>query len=136
MSKGLHAYFKKYQWSNTTLPDFVSSLEQAWKETGDSSLGSDFSLARWCDEWLTSSGINIIEPLNQDGNGLSIKQSLGLRGKNRLRKQKFDISLFNQVGQQHVIRNVVISEKDEITGVEMSSLPKDFTIAAIYLNEG
>jgi len=70
MSKGLHAYFNKYQWSNTTLPDFVGSLEQAWKETGDVSLGTDFSLARWCDEWLTSSGINIIEPLNQDGKGL------------------------------------------------------------------
>lgn len=68
MSKGLQSYFKKYQWSNTTLPDFVGSLEHAWKETGDSSLGAEFSLSRWCDEWLTSSGINIIEPVFKDGN--------------------------------------------------------------------
>ena len=63
------------------------------------SLGADFSLARWCDEWLTSSGINIIEPIILEGSSLQIRQSMGLRGKNRLRKQKFDVSLFNQSGQ-------------------------------------
>ncbi len=108
----------------------------AWKETGDVSLGADFSLARWCDEWLTSSGINIIEPLKLEGGGLEIRQSEGLRGKNRLRKQKLDVSFYNNAGQQHIVRNVVISEKEEITSVDTSSLPDGFSIAAIYLNEG
>ena len=108
----------------------------AWKETGDVSLGADFSLAGWCDEWLTSSGINIIEPLKLEGGGLDIRQSEGLRGKNRLRKQKLDVSFYNNTGQQHIVRNVVISEKEEITSVDTSSLPDGFNIASIYLNEG
>lgn len=83
-----------------------------------------------------SSGINIIEPLKLEGGGLEIRQSEGLRGKNRLRKQKLDVSFYNNTGQQHIVRNVVISEKEEITSVDTSSLPDGFNIAAIYLNEG
>ncbi len=87
MKRGLHAYFDKYQWSNTTLPDFVNCMQDAWKETGDKSLGEDFNFLKWCDEWLTTSGINIFEPeISEDRKSLSIRQSTGLRGKNRLRK--------------------------------------------------
>ena len=69
MSKGLHKYFKKYEWKNTTLPDFVSCLEEAFIESGDTSLGADFDFSQWCDTWLMSSGINILEPVIevQDG---------------------------------------------------------------------
>lgn len=31
MSKGLTLYFKKHEWGNTTLPDFVGCLEDAYK---------------------------------------------------------------------------------------------------------
>ena len=30
MSRGLHAYFEKHSWGNTTLPDFVSCLAEAY----------------------------------------------------------------------------------------------------------
>jgi len=73
MKKGLHLYFNKHKWQNTTLPDFVGALEQAWKESGDKSLGPDFSLTRWCDEWLNSSGINILEPIISTENGWSLQ---------------------------------------------------------------
>ena len=48
-------------------------------------MGADFNLSNWCDTWLKSSGVNILEPIvefNEDGSlkSLKIKQSLGLRG--------------------------------------------------------
>ena len=137
MKRGLHAYFDKYQWSNTTLPDFVNCMQDAWKETGDKSLGEDFNFLKWCDEWLTTSGINIFEPeISEDSKSLSIRQSTGLRGKNRLRKQKIDIALYNSAGKIHIIKNHVVSEKEPVTVVDMSSVPADFNFIAIYLNSG
>lgn len=61
---------------------------------------------------------------------------MGLRGKNRLRKQRLDISLFDQEGQIHVIKNHVLSEKDEVTIVDLSSVPAGFKFVAVYLNHG
>jgi aminopeptidase N len=85
MSKGLKIYFDKHQWGNTTLPDFVGALEQAWQESGNTSMGSDFNLTEWCDSWLKSSGVNILEPvveLTPEGQlkSLKIRQGCGLRG--------------------------------------------------------
>ena len=62
MRAGLHRYFKKYEWGNTTLPDFVSCLQWAWDESKNTSMGDDFNFTDWCDTWLKSSGVNILEP--------------------------------------------------------------------------
>lgn len=64
-------------------------------------MGSDFNLRAWCDEWLKTSGSNILEPvveLNADGTlkSLKIKQSCSLRGQNRLRKQKLNIAIYEK----------------------------------------
>ena len=89
MSAGLHLYFERHQWGNTTLPDFVSCLAEAYESSGDKSIGENFNLTQWCDTWLKSSGINILEPIIEVENGqlksLKIKQALNVRGKNRLR---------------------------------------------------
>ena len=143
MSKGLAIYFNKYEWKNTELPDFVGSLEQAFVESGDKSMGEDFNLTNWCSTWLKSSGINILEPiveLNEDGSlkSLKIKQSLGLRGQNRLRKQKLNVALYKKSFAKGdspvVIENVVISETEELTNINISELPPDFVIGAINVN--
>ena len=63
MSKGLAIYFSKHQWGNTELPDFVGALEQAYEESGDKSMGEGFKLSEWCNTWLKSSGVNILEPV-------------------------------------------------------------------------
>ena len=67
MSRGLHAYFAKYKWKNTTLPDFVSCLADAYRESGDVSLGPNFDFTAWCDTWLMSSGVNSFEPVIERG---------------------------------------------------------------------
>ncbi len=61
---------------------------------------------------------------------------MGLRGKNRLRKQRLDIALFNEKGDFHIIRDHVVSEKEELTVVDLTSMAPDFKIAAVYLNDG
>lgn len=144
MSKGLAIYFNKYEWKNTELPDFVGALEQAYVESGDKSMGEDFNLTNWCNTWLKSSGINILEPVvehNEDGSikSLKIKQSLGLRGQNRLRKQKLNVGLYEEAfakgDSPFVIENVVISETEELTDIDISKLPSDFVLGAINVNQ-
>jgi aminopeptidase N len=106
-------------------------------------MGEDFNLTNWCSTWLKSSGINILEPiveLNEDGSlkSLKIKQSLGLRGQNRLRKQKLNVALYKKSFAKGdsplVIENVVISETEELTNINISELPPDFVIGAINVN--
>ena len=62
MSKGLHKYFARHKWGNTTLPDYVSCMAEAFAESGDTSLGPNFDLTSWCDSWLNTSGVNILTP--------------------------------------------------------------------------
>ena len=77
-------------------------MDVAFKEKGKdlSIYGHDFSLQKWCESWLNSSGINIIEPTDVQANGDKMKivltQSNDLRGKNRLRLHKIDIALYNE----------------------------------------
>jgi len=52
IKKGLHNYFKKHQWKNTTLPDFINCLAEAYNESKDKSMGTDFDFIEWSDSWL------------------------------------------------------------------------------------
>ena len=98
------------------MPDFVSCLVEAYQASGDTSLGENFDMTQWCDTWLKTSGVNILEPILEVENGqlrsLKIRQSLGLRGKNRLRLQKLNVGLYEAGGASgapFVIRDVIIS---------------------------
>ena len=93
-----------------------------------------------------TSGVNVFEPVvDVDNNGLlrslSINQGMGLRGKNRLRLQKLDIGLFCAIDSAesslvvpHVIKNVVISGTEELTVVDLSSLPPNYRFGAVVIN--
>lgn len=93
-----------------------------------------------------SSGVNIFEPvIERDADGklssLSIRQGMGLRGKNRLRLQRMDVGLYAAVDSSassavapYVIKNVVVSATEELTVVDLSSLPADFCFGAIAIN--
>ena len=142
MSKGLTMYFKKYEWQNTTLPDFVGCFDEAYRASGDKSLGADFDLVAWSDTWLNTSGVNTLEPILELADGklksLKIKQGMGLKGKNRLRTQKLNVALYRagQDSEPIIIREVVVGEKEELTTVDISSLPADFQFGAVNVNEG
>jgi len=106
-------------------------------------MGDNFNLKNWCDTWLKSSGVNILEPvvaLNADGTlqSLKVKQSNGLRGQNRLHTHKLSIAIyekaFNKGDQPFVIDNVLVSESDEVTEIDTSKIPSDFVVGAINVN--
>jgi len=50
---GLHQYFVKHAWKNTQLPDLLVELEAT----------SGRDLSAWTDEWLRTSGVNLLRPL-------------------------------------------------------------------------
>lgn len=50
--KGLHSYFEKHQWMNTTLPDLMTELEAA----------SGRDLDAWAKVWLEEAGVTLLRP--------------------------------------------------------------------------
>lgn len=125
VKKGLHVYFDKYQWQNTILSDFVGCLNDAYKESGNEKLGKDFDFLEWCDEWLTTSGVNILEPelkFKPDGSihKISIKQSNDLRGKNILRRHKVDIAIYDENFKPMIIKDFMIDNKQALNDVDIS----------------
>ncbi len=50
---GLRLYFDKHAWKNTQLPDLLVELEAT----------SGRDLSSWTDEWLRTSGVNLLRPL-------------------------------------------------------------------------
>lgn len=63
ITRGLGIYFSRHQWKNTELKDFIGALNDAYKTYGNQALGADFDLWEWSDQWLSSSGVNILEPV-------------------------------------------------------------------------
>ncbi|MDP4039392.1 MAG: aminopeptidase N [Candidatus Pacearchaeota archaeon] len=81
---GVRNYFKKHQWENTKLKDFLESLEKS----------SKIKLEKWFDSWIKTTGVNSIFPDINPGKKISsitLKQS----AKNKkLRNHKTKIGLF------------------------------------------
>jgi len=63
LKAGLHNYFAKYKWKNTELSDFIGSLEEAYAKSSSKTMGKDFNLKEWSNQWLLSSGVNTLEPI-------------------------------------------------------------------------
>lgn len=136
ISKGLGIYFNKHKWTNTELKDFVGALDDAYKMHGNQSLGADFNLAEWSDQWLSTSGVNILEPVVEYGaNGsitkLQVKQSNDLRGKNRLRKQKIDVAVFDEHFEAHIVKDILLNDKEALNDV---ALQFHGPVSAIIIN--
>jgi len=136
MAKGLKVYFSKFAWKNTELLDFVKCMEDAYEEHSDKSMGPKFKLSKWCDSWLTTSGVNILEPLPEfDEQGilksLKLKQTCDLRGNNQLRIQKLDVALYDSDFKPHFINNVITSDIDEVIEVQVTF---DKPVSAILVN--
>lgn len=88
-------------------------------------MGDDFNFLEWCDQWLKTAGVNILEPVveyNEDFSikSLSLKQTCDLRGKNRLRTQKLHIALYHgDDSEPHIIKDVIISDREELNKIEV-----------------
>jgi len=102
-----------------------------------------FKLAEWCDSWVRCSGINTLDPILELGDNrrllsLKIKQTCGDSGwTNRLRLQKLNVGIYDldPSRQPIVIKDVLVSDTEELTTVDISCLPTDFRLGAIYINQ-
>jgi aminopeptidase N len=78
-------------------------------------MGDDFNFTEWCDSWLTTSGVNILHQVveyNDDESikSLTIRQTCDLRGKNKLRKQKLNLAIYDKEFNIHTINDIVIRD--------------------------
>ena len=65
---------------------------------------------------------------------LAIKQTCDFRGKNRLRKQKLSVGLYNESLKCHVIKDIVLSDKEELNPVDIGGFCS--SVKAIVVNHG
>lgn len=64
MKAAMHQYFQKFAWKNTELKDFVGVLSEEYEKSNQLKLmGPDFHFDSWAESWLTTTGVNTIEPL-------------------------------------------------------------------------
>lgn len=73
-------------------------------------MGKLFKFTEWCDQWLKNSGVNTLEPQvtygsNNSLSSIKIQQFIDPAGKNRLRKSKIDIGIYDQDYKLHVIKD-------------------------------
>jgi aminopeptidase N len=67
---GLHLYFQRYCWGNTTLEDFIMSLQDGYnQEVEKSGEGEKIDLMEWSNMWLRTKGPNKISLVYENDNG-------------------------------------------------------------------
>ena len=111
--RGVCSYFKKYQWGNASLNDFIYEIA--------SSSGKE--LETWSQGWLQSAGLNSAKPVwHCDDNGLIkdflILQEPTVSGKfltHRTRIGFFERTASGDIELYHVIDPKISSPKNEIT---------------------
>lgn len=97
-SKALRIYFKKFEWANSTLNDFISTVEAEFRKSNP-----NFDLRKWQVSWLSTAGLNeclcAFDPTQTGQNEtLSIFQSASMEAFPTLRKHKMKIGLFDEFG--------------------------------------
>lgn len=130
---GLKIYFRRHQWSNTTLPDFIGALQSGYDE-----LHSDgaLDLFQWSKDWLQTKGVNkfTYEYEQQEGKFTSfrIRQTHCKYADTIHRKQRIEIGFYNEDGSfVRAVENVAIEAQEvtEVQAIKGLNVP-----AAILLN--
>lgn len=106
-SNGLKIYFKKYAWQNTTLHNFISSLQEGYNQSHPE---GGLVLDDWANQWLRTKGPNKVsyEIEEQDGKIKSFKLRQGFTkfGDQVYRKQSFNIGYFDSSNNYKVIEKI------------------------------
>lgn len=123
--KGVQLYFKRHAWANTVLDDFLTALEDA----------AEVPIKEFCNHWLTTSGLNWIEPVlkrNDEGRlvELQVRQGSCPHGDKVLRKHKIDIALFGPDWKPQILESVLLEPKAE----QVIPLAGPEDVRAVFLN--
>jgi aminopeptidase N len=102
-------------------------------------MGPNFNLTKWADQWLTTSGVNTLEPnILYDNNyirQLNIRQLANSVGNNQLRKQKIDIAVFGEDYEGHLLHGIILNDTLENNLLALN-LQKQFPypVSAVIIN--
>ena len=98
-TQGLRIYFNKYKWGNTTLPDFISSIQQGYD---DSKPYEPLDLTQWARDWIQTKGANKIKAEFTEVEGkiteFKIRQTPCKYADEVFRQQRFNIGLYDENG--------------------------------------
>ena len=113
--KAMAAYFKKFEWSNTTLNDFIQNMQIYYKPTYQ---GAPTDLNHWKVEWLQKAGLNECNPLfpaedSSEQAKLVIQQSAALEAFPTLRHHKMQVAFFDDKGQVYQGQDIILDNKDQ-----------------------
>ena len=107
-SKSLSSYFKRFEWSNATIDDFLKELENNFHE-------KEFTLEQWKQMWLMTASLNVFEVSWQQKDNkitLNIKQGNNCEKHNTLRYRRAEIALFNAKGEIFKTISLLINPKE------------------------
>jgi len=115
--KAMGSYFKKYEWSNTVLDDFIGSLEEYYKPSNPK---YPSKLSEWQEEWLQKAGLNeclpVWDPQNNSSTAeLTIIQSAARPDFPTLRHHKMKIAFFDENGKIYDAQDIVLENKERTT---------------------
>ena len=95
--EGLRRYFRRHQWGNAELADFLSALEET----------SGRKLTQWSEEWLETAGVNTLRASFSDHErtygSFAVVQE-GQSGHDTLRSHRLAIGLY-RLGQAGLVRH-------------------------------
>ncbi|MDT3399977.1 aminopeptidase N [Streptomyces sp. B1866] len=102
--RGVQAYFKRHEWSNTRLPDLLGALEET----------SGRDLKTWSKKWLETAGINVLRPeIATDASGtvtsFAVRQEApalpaGATGEPVLRPHRIAVGAYELDGSGKLVR--------------------------------
>lgn len=74
MKNGTSSYIKAFARKNTVLTDYVEHMQQAYAQPdAPKNLPEGMNIEEWCDQWLNTSGVNILEPVVEWNENGSVK---------------------------------------------------------------
>ena len=110
---GLRSYFTAHAWGNATFADLIGALEQA----------SGRDLSGWGEQWLRTTGINMLRPsFDVDGDGLftrfEVVQGGARPGAGELRTHRIAVGIYDDVeGKLQRTQRVEVDVTGERTAV-------------------
>ncbi|MCK0440275.1 aminopeptidase N [Gordonia alkaliphila] len=140
---GLREYFDDHRFANATFADLVGALERA----------SGRDLSGWGDQWLKTTGINVLRPdftLDDDGRftAFAVLQEGAAPGGGETRVHRMRIGIYDDDANGRLARTHVVeidvdgprTEVPELVGVHRGALvllnDDDLTYAAVRLDPG
>jgi len=134
--KAMGSYFKKYEWSNATLSDFIGSLQEYYQPQDQGSLKS---LDEWKKEFLDTAGLNELNPvfdpsLESKDAELVIQQTAVLSYHPTLRHHKMKIGFINENLEVCEVVDVVLNNAFE-TRVKYDGSKKPKAVLLNYKDE-